>query len=96
MAKMTITWKSVIKLNTGCGLHTSKKGHFILVTLWCGRTVTTNFSQMHGLKKFSYPWCPVRARESSAIRHLHVSHNAPYLPPKILHTHYFHFLLGRL
>ena len=24
-----------------------------------------------------------------AIRHLHISHNAPYLPPKILHKHCF-------
>ena len=31
-----------------------------------------------------------------AIRHLHISHNAPYLPPKILHKHCFQFLLGRL
>ena len=28
------------------------------------------------------------------IRHLHISHNAPYLPPKILHKHCFSFLLG--
>ena len=30
------------------------------------------------------------------IRHLHISHNAPYLPPKILHKYCFEFLLGRL
>ena len=30
------------------------------------------------------------------IRHFHISHNAPYLPPKILHKHCFQFLLGRL
>ena len=29
-----------------------------------------------------------------AIRHLHISHNAPYLPPKILHNLCFSFLLG--
>ena len=28
------------------------------------------------------------------IRHLHISHNAPYLPPKILHKFCFSFLLG--
>ena len=31
-----------------------------------------------------------------AIRHLHISHKAPYWPPKILHTHCFQFFLGRL
>ena len=31
-----------------------------------------------------------------AIRHFHISHNAPYLPPKIWHKHCFQFLLGRL
>ena len=30
------------------------------------------------------------------IRHLHISHNTPCLPPKILHKHWFQFLLGRL
>ena len=30
------------------------------------------------------------------IRHLHISHNAPYLPPKSLHKHCFQFLLGQL
>ena len=30
----------------------------------------------------------------SAIRHLHISHKAPYLPPKILHNLCFSFLLG--
>ena len=29
-----------------------------------------------------------------AIRHLHIFHNAPYLPPKILHNLCFSFLLG--
>ena len=28
------------------------------------------------------------------IRHLHISHNAPYLPPKIWHSLCFSFLLG--
>ena len=31
---------------------------------------------------------------NSAIRHLHISHNAPYLPHKILHNLCFSFLLG--
>ena len=30
------------------------------------------------------------------VRHLLISHNAPYLPFKILHKHCFQFLLGRL
>ena len=30
------------------------------------------------------------------ILHLHISHNAPYLPTKILHKYCFQFLLGRL
>ena len=33
---------------------------------------------------------------NSYIRHLHISQNAPCLPPKILHKHFFQFLLGRL
>ena len=42
MAKRTITWTSIIKLNTGCRLHTKlKKGQFTLVTLWCGRNSST-------------------------------------------------------
>ena len=28
------------------------------------------------------------------MRHLHISHNAPYLPPKILHNLCFSFLQG--
>ena len=28
------------------------------------------------------------------IRHLHISHNTPYLPPKVLHNLCFSFLLG--
>ena len=28
------------------------------------------------------------------IRHFHISHHAPYLPPKILHNLCFSFLLG--
>ena len=42
------------------------------------------------------------ARESNnevsdlLIRHLHISHNAPYLPPKSLHKYCFQILLGRL
>ena len=30
----------------------------------------------------------------ASIRHLHISHNAPYLPPKILHNLCFSFLVG--
>ena len=30
----------------------------------------------------------------SAIRHLHISHKAPYLQPEILHNLCFSFLLG--
>ena len=32
--------------------------------------------------------------QNSPIRHLHISHNAPYLPPTILHNLCFSFLLG--
>ena len=31
---------------------------------------------------------------SISIRHLHISHSAPYLPPKIWHNLYFSFLFG--
>ena len=37
-----------------------------------------------------------RALSFAFIRLLHISHNAPYLSPKILHKHCFQFLLGRL
>ena len=44
--------------------------------------------------------CPVvRCRVISTkelINHLNITHNAPYLLPKILHKHCFQFLLGRL
>ena len=35
-------------------------------------------------------------KPQNVLRHLHVSHNAPYLRPKILLKHCFKFLLGRL
>ena len=35
-------------------------------------------------------------RTGVLICHLNISHNAPYLPPKILRQHGFQFLLGRL
>ena len=34
--------------------------------------------------------------KNSFIRHLHISHDAPYLPPKILHKRCFQFPLGPL
>ena len=43
---------------------------------------------------------PIRRSILSAlillIRHCHISHNASYLSPNILHKHCFQFLLGRL
>ena len=33
-------------------------------------------------------------RNHKVIRHIHISHNEPYLPPKILHNLCFSFLLG--
>ena len=39
--------------------------------------------------KLSYESC-------RPIRYLHISHNAPYLPPKILQKHCFQFPLRRL
>ena len=38
-------------------------------------------------------WISRTAPLSNTIRHLHISHNAPYLPPKILHNLCFSFLL---
>ena len=35
--------------------------------------------------------CPSKGE---AIRHFHISHNAPYLPPQILHNLCFSFLLS--
>ena len=37
---------------------------------------------------------PESFRINFLIRHLHISHNAPYLLPKILHNLCFSFLLG--
>ena len=34
--------------------------------------------------------------QNCPIRHLHISHNAPYVPPKTLHKLCFQFLLGWL
>ena len=39
------------------------------------------------------PWPPCK---HEAIRHLHVSHNTPCLPPKIIHENCLQFLLGTL
>ena len=44
--------------------------------------------------------CPVVRRRvistKELINHFNITHNAPYLLPKILHKHCFQFLLGRL
>ena len=40
--------------------------------------------------------CLLRRGFSVSIHHLHISHNAPYLPPRISHKHCFQFLLVRL
>ena len=63
---MTITWTSIFKLITGHRLH-SKKGHFTLVTLWCGGRahghVNNKIFSDAWITKFSYPWCSAaRAR----------------------------------
>ena len=56
VAKRTITWTSIIKLNTGCRLHTKlKKGQFTLVTLWCGRTGW----RLRDYQNFSDAWIPI-------------------------------------
>ena len=39
-------------------------------------------------------WISRTAPLSNTIRHLHISHNALYLPPKILHNLCFSFLLN--
>ena len=36
-----------------------------------------------------------KRKKQNAIHYFHVSNNALYLPPKILHKHCFQFLLGR-
>ena len=51
------------------------------------------------LQSAFYPWsavCSLQAAVCVLHRHFHISHNAPSLPPKILHTVCFQFLLGRL
>ena len=46
---------------------------------------------MKWLRKNGDTMKPIRRSILSAlillIRHFHISHNAPYLPPKILHKH---------
>ena len=32
--------------------------------------------------------------KKTLIHHFHIDHNAPCLPPRILHNHCFQFLLG--
>ena len=38
----------------------------------------------------------VEDNRKAPTRHFHISHNASYLPPKILHKPCFQFLLGQL
>ena len=48
---------------------------------------TTRFSTFHKMKFKIFS-------SNFHIRHFHISHNAPYLPPQILHNLCFSFLLG--
>ena len=79
---MTITWKSIIKLNTGCRLHTKwKKSFYIGYSPVCGRTgVRLRDHQYFSdawINQFSYPWStvarvrgPLHATCTSPIMHL--------------------------
>ena len=40
--------------------------------------------------------CRILIYRSWAIHYFHIDHNAPCLPPNILHNHCLRFLLGRL
>ena len=61
----------------------------------CNRTRNRNF-QMYD-SACGTPWfCSIQLFQqtlSESIRHLQISHNAPYLPPQILHNLRFSFLL---
>ena len=66
-----ISRQNNLELHLGC--HTCWMSYFTLVCLWCGWTVsrsvyghvTTKFSWMGNITKFSYPWCSA-ARASRA------------------------------
>ena len=75
---MTITRTSIFKLTTGHRLH-QKKGHFTLVTLWCGgrahgHVTTKIFSDAWIEPNFLTHGAPLRARE---LRY-HYTFSFPY------------------
>ena len=65
-----------------------KMGDFIFMMVECSRTDDYAIFR----NKTCSSLCEFRAK--NCIRHLHTTHNAPYLAPKILHNHRFQFLLG--
>ena len=66
------------------------------------RICTNILIRMHFLEKYTFtiPVCTLIAAVMAVsdllyqIHLLHISHNAPYLPPRILHNLCFSFLLG--
>ena len=79
--------------------------HVQLFSKWC--TLKLHGSRGLTLNTCTYVWCDnrfcrfhlVRSAafgpcELLSIRYFHISHNAPYLPPQILHNFCFSFLLG--
>ena len=61
---------------------------------------TPNFTKNSTPEEFAYTWQSklvgiiAMKFEKPRIHHFHIDHNAPCLPPKILHIHCFQFLLG--
>ena len=69
----------------------------ILGVRWCcGNYCLFAFVLWCGYCKVPFQTFILRHLVITPIRHLHIPHNAPYLPPKILHRHCFQFLLRRL
>ena len=50
----------------------------------------------HETSSFTRSQSANEKKNDANIRHSHISRDVPSLPPKILHKHYFQFLLGRL
>ena len=66
-----------------------------LFKIW--RVLEATYLKLHGKKKNGNKNLRTHLRTELGhcrIRHLHISHNTPCLPPKILHNLCFSFLLG--
>ena len=77
-----------------CGKEEGKEkmGDFIFMMVECLRT--DDYAIFRNELRLVLHFVKILAK--NCIRHLHTSHNVPYLAPTILRKHGFQFLLGRL